>query len=86
LSNYFDRNAPRGVALPLYCAVGFSIIGLLLTLKAAPIMLGLRTSQSEPVVNIAFDQFYWWGLCLRGFVDTLAFLADLWALSRLSAR
>lgn len=86
LSNYFDRNAPRGVALPLYCAVGFSIIGLLLTLKAAPIMLGLRMPQSEAAVNIAFDQFYWWGLYLRGFADTLAFLADLWALSRLSAR
>ena len=41
VSNYFDRNASLAVSLPLYLAVALSIIGLLLTAKAAPIMLGL---------------------------------------------
>jgi len=49
---------------PLYCAVAFSVVGLLITVKAAPIMLGLY---------------------LRGSVDTLAFLATVWAFSRLTA-
>jgi hypothetical protein len=85
LSNYFDRSAPRGVAISLLCAVAFSVVGLLMTVKAAPIMLALGKPQSDAALKNAFDQFYWWGLYLRGSVDTLAFLANVWALSRLSA-
>ena len=43
LSNYFDRNIRRGATIPLYCAAAFSVAGLILTAKAAPIMLSLRT-------------------------------------------
>jgi len=40
ISSHFDRAAARAVWLPLYFAVAFSVIGLLLTVKAAPITLG----------------------------------------------
>jgi hypothetical protein len=83
LSNHFDRGAPIGVSLALYLAVAFSILGLLLTIKAAPIMLGLASSQSTAAVERAFDEFYFWGLYLRGLVDVLAFVALVWALSNL---
>ena len=46
LSNYFDRNVRRGVSLSLYCAAAFSIAGLVLTVKAAPIMLSLASPQN----------------------------------------
>ena len=84
LSNYFDRGARQGAALPLYIAVAFSITGLLLTAKAAPIMLGLATPQPAVILRQAFDDFFVWGLYLRGAVDTLAFVALVWALSTLN--
>jgi hypothetical protein len=83
LSNHFDRDAPRGVTFPLYFALAFSIAGLLLTVKAAPIMLGLASSESAAAAQRAFDEFYLWGLYSRGFADTLAFAALIWALSNL---
>jgi hypothetical protein len=54
LSNYFDRSARREVALALHGAVALSIAGLLLTAKAAPIMLSpshtaIRLRQSARV-------------------------------------
>ena len=86
LSNHFDRNAPRSVTLALYAAVALSIAGLLLMVKAAPIMLGLASSQSPAAVERAFDQFFLWGLYIRGLVDTLAFAALVWALANLRQR
>jgi hypothetical protein len=83
ISCHFDRPAARSVSLPLYFAVVFSVIGLLLTVKAAPIMLSLTASQSPAAVERAFDEFYFWGLYLRGFVDVLAFAALVWALCNL---
>lgn len=53
--------------------LGLSIAGLLLTAKAAPIMLSLATPQSASANRHAFDEFFLWGLFLRGFADTLAF-------------
>jgi hypothetical protein len=67
--------------LPLYCAVAFSVAGLLLTVRAAPIMLGLLKPQSAVTIQTAFDEFFMWGLYLRGAVDVLAFVALVWALS-----
>jgi hypothetical protein len=82
-SGHFDRAVTRATSLPLYVAVAFSVIGLLLTVKAAPIMLGLAASQSPAAVARAFDQFYFWGLYVRGFVDVLAFAALVWAVANL---
>lgn len=84
VSYHLDRSAPRRAAIPLYAAVAFSAIGLLLTLKAAPIMLSLRTAQSAEVLQGAFDDFHFWGLYLRGTSDALAFIAEIWALTAMS--
>ena len=81
-SSHFDRAATRAVSLPLYIALALAVIGLLLTVKAAPIMLGLA-SQSGAAVERSFNEFCFWGLYLRGFVDVLAFAALVWALSSL---
>jgi hypothetical protein len=86
ISDYFDRNRRRGVALPLYLAAACSIAGLVLTAKAAPIMLSLASLQNGAPTEHAFDEFFVWGLYLRGFVDTLAFIAVVWALSNLHRR
>jgi hypothetical protein len=69
--------------LPLYCAAAFSIVGLLLTVKAAPIMLSLAAPQDAAAAQRAFDAFFVSGLYLRGAAETLAFAALVWALSDL---
>ena len=81
LSNHFDHIVRRATTFSLYIALALSIGGLLLTVKAAPIMLGLGSSQSPLAVERAFGEFYFWGLYLRGFVDVLAFAVLVWALS-----
>ena len=43
ISFHFEPSAPRAAAVPLYAAVLLAAGGLLLTLKAAPIMLGIRS-------------------------------------------
>lgn len=81
ISNYLDGNYRMRAALPLYCAVAFSVAGLILTAKAAPIMLGLAKAQPTASVQAAFAEFFMWGLYLRGAVDSLAFVALVWALT-----
>jgi len=66
VSNYLDGNNRRAVAIPLYCAVALSAAGLLLTLKAAPIMLSLARAQPDVAIQHAFDEFFLWGLYFRG--------------------
>ncbi len=83
VSNHLDRNARGRAALPLHLAVALSIVGLLLTIKAAPIMLALATPQPAAAIEVAFTGFFFWGLYLRGAADVLAFVAQLWALATL---
>jgi hypothetical protein len=66
---------------PLLAAVALSLLGLILTVKAAPIMLSLRAAEPPAVLQRAFDDFFLWGLYLRGAVDVLVFVAAVWALS-----
>ncbi len=82
-SNYLDGNNRRAVTIPLYCAVASSAAGLLLTLKAAPIMLDLADAQRGVAIQRAFEEFFFWGLYFRGAADTLAFVAQVWALANL---
>jgi len=79
-------NNRRAVAIPLYCAFALSAAGLLLTLKAAPIMLSLARAQPDVAIQHAFDEFFLWGLYFRGTADTLAFVAQVWALANLQRR
>ena len=85
LSNHFDRDGQRGIAAPLILATAFSVVGLLLTLKAAPIMLSLGAPLTAAALQRAMDQFFLWGLYLRGGADTVAFIGAVWALSSLRA-
>ena len=82
-SYFLEGNSRREVTIPLYCAVAFSAGGLLLTLKAAPIMLGLADAQSPAAIQDAFHDFFLWGLYVRGVADILAFVAVLWAMASL---
>jgi hypothetical protein len=81
VSSRFDRSGGGRVSRPLVAAVALSVIGLLITTKAAPIMLSLRADQPPAALLRAFDEFFLWGIYLRGAVDVLAFVAGVWALS-----
>ena len=81
ISYYVESTRVRRVTVPLYCAAAFSAAGLVLTTRAAPIML--PALQTKPAVQQAFDQFLLWGLFLRGSADVLCFVALVWALSNL---
>jgi hypothetical protein len=55
--------------------------GLLLTIKAAPIMLSLRSLGSDSLaLQSAFDGFDWWGRW-RNVVQFGAFGANLWSVA-----
>jgi hypothetical protein len=72
--------------VPLYCAVVFSLVNLALTTKAAPIMLGLAAPQSFSATQRAFDEFFLWGLYVRGTYDYIEFVAVTCALAGLDQR
>jgi hypothetical protein len=80
----FARREKReiSVGIPIYAAATLAIIGLLLTLKAAPFMLSLRHIGNEDAATLqhAFDQFEFWG-GLRAVFQTLAFGSNLWSLT-----
>jgi hypothetical protein len=63
-------------------AVAFSVAGLLITLKAAPIMHSLG-NDSFVSSALAFTDFNFWGLLVRGAVDLLAFVCEICALAAL---
>ena len=79
-SLHLDRAAKGRVALPIYGAVLLSVGGLLCTLKAAPIMLGIEGLGDPAALRQAFDGFHFWGN-IRGIFQVLAFLAAVWALA-----
>lgn len=74
----------RTLAIAVYMAVAFAVLGLVLTFKAAPLMLSLRKTGNENVVHLKhlFDSFWFWE-SLRGVMQVLAFLMNLWSLTEL---
>jgi hypothetical protein len=81
VSRRFDGDDRAGAA-PLVAAIALSLLGLLLTMKAAPIMLSLGAVQQAGTLQRAFDEFFFWGLYLRGAVYVLAFVASVWGIGR----
>ena len=71
-----DKTAPRPVLVPAYLAVFLAACGLVLTLKAAPIMLGIRGVSDPERLRQAFDAFWYWGN-IRAACQISAFLALL---------
>ena len=86
VSRRFDGDDRAGAALPLVAAIVLSLIGLLLTIKAAPVMLSLGAAQQAGTLQRAFDDFFFWGLYLRGVAYVLAFVASVWALAGYSPK
>ena len=78
VSSHFDRITRWRVPSPLIAAVALSLLTLLITAKAAPSMLSFRAVE-PPALQPTFNDFFFWGLYLRGAVDVLAFVAPVWA-------
>jgi hypothetical protein len=77
-----DRRAPWAAGLPIYLAAVSAVGVMATTVKAAPIMLGVRNLGTDTVaLRHAFDQFTFWGVEVRGVFAVLAFLASVWALA-----
>jgi hypothetical protein len=79
---HFDRTAPQAATVPMYVAVLFAMGGLVLTIKAAPIMLSIRSLSEPTALQRAFEGFWYWGN-LRAECQVSAFLAQLAALAML---
>lgn len=68
-----------------YCTVAFAILGLALTIRAAPIMLSLKRSGHDLAsLEAAFRGFRLWS-SLRATAQVIAFLASLWLFARVSS-
>lgn len=77
---YLDITATPAAALPIYLSVILVLGGLLATIKAAPIMMSLKRIGADiPALRNAFDNFRRWGN-VRGLLQVLAFLTNVWAL------
>ncbi len=75
-----DTTAPIMALLPIIFAVGFTISGLIFTVKAAPQMLKLRRIGDDPeAIREAFKQFDHWG-SWRAIVQIGAFGTNIWSL------
>jgi hypothetical protein len=72
----------RSLVIAIYVAAALALAGLLLTFKAAPFMLRLRTiGRNDDVAHLqlAFNGFWFWSL-IRGVMQSLAFVGNLWSL------
>jgi hypothetical protein len=79
-----ERTARQPAAIPAYLAAALTVLGLLLTIKAAPFMLSLRhIGDDRLALQRAFDGFNWWGK-IRGVAQISAFVANLWSLAATS--
>jgi hypothetical protein len=68
-----------GVALPVYTAAAFEVIGLSITALAAPNILRVRVPRDAATTQRAFRRFHAWGI-LRAAFQISAFPLALWAL------
>jgi hypothetical protein len=85
ISFHFDRLASRKAVVPLYSAALLCVAGLIFTIKAAPLMLGIREVNEPAALQNAFEGFRYWGN-IRGACQVFAFAAQLWALGVLASR
>jgi hypothetical protein len=75
-----QRNVRGSAALPINLAALLTIGGLLVTSQAAPKMLSLRTLNDDTdALQRAFDGFAFWS-GVRGVMQVLAWVANLWSL------
>jgi hypothetical protein len=68
-------------ALSLYVSAILAMVGLVLTLFAAPVMLNLpKLEGNTERIYQAFNEFHFWGL-LRAIIQTISFVFSAFALS-----
>jgi hypothetical protein len=80
----FSPRRPLWAAVPVYGAAVMNICVLLLTTRAAPIMLGLQHGGTNPVLlQKAFEGFYRWD-SIRAVFGTLGDCAAIWSLVAVS--
>jgi len=86
LSYHIDAKSHRSAAVPIHLAALGVVGGLLLTRKAAPQMLNLRTISDTDTAALqsAFDRFTFWSY-LRLAAQATAWLANLWTVAATSA-
>lgn len=78
------KNRFKDISLSLRSATLLSLIGLIFTFFAAPVMLGLKTiGDDQAVLQDAFDKFHYRGL-FRAIAQTLSFFAAVIALMKIS--
>ena len=71
--------------LPVILATAFAFLGLVFTLFAAPVMLGIKDMKNDPVfLQQAFDRFHYWG-SFRAVAQVLSFFACVWAMGKIFA-
>jgi len=75
-----EEYAPASVKALLAASVALAAVGLLLTIEAAPIMLGIRDVTDPAALARAFEGFWFWGN-LRAICQVLAFIAQIAALA-----
>jgi hypothetical protein len=81
---YWSTPTSGAAKVAIYAGALFTIAGLSLTLKAAPIMLSLRHTDNDPVVlQHAFDGFAYWSYW-RLAAQFLGWLANVCALAVLN--
>jgi len=82
---YRDSRATSATRAPVYAAAVFMVGGLLITLKAAPIMMSINRLGNDPVaLQHAFDGFAFWSYIRLG-SQFLGWLANLWSLVALGS-
>jgi hypothetical protein len=75
-----SRQVAPDSALPLYVAVGLSILHTLVTTQAAPMMFSLRQHENdEAALTTVFNRFARLN-ALRAFLQVVTFTSLLWAL------
>jgi len=72
---------PKAAFFPMLSTLILSLSGLFFTALAAPQMLSLVKTGSDPeMIRQVFEKFHFWGL-LRGIVQVLSFASSLWILA-----
>jgi hypothetical protein len=80
---YKSKAVYLNISLPIYTAGFFSLAGLILTGFAAPIMMSLWTTASDPiVVQSIFDRFHFLGFW-RTIAQVMAFFACIAAIHKI---
>ena len=80
ISFRLSGKVPRSATFPIYAAALCTVGGLLITLKAAPIMLSVRHLGNGTVsLQHAFDAFGFWSR-IRGVFQVVAYFANLCSL------